>query len=102
MLALIASVALALLPQSSAAPVQRAVSPGFPARGVFVPGKSLGGVQLGDSQATVEASWGTHHVSCDPALCAPNTWLYIADLKEGPRGAGVTFDANGNVIALFT
>jgi hypothetical protein len=102
MLALIATLAIALGAHSGTATVQRQVAPGFPARGIFVPGKSLGGIQLGDSQATVEASWGTNHQSCDPALCGPSTWLYIANLKEGPRGVGVTFDPNGNVIALFT
>jgi hypothetical protein len=73
-------------------------SPALPAQGVLMPGKSLGGVQLGDTAAAVKKRWGSKHTLC--AVCPRPTWLYT--YKAGkPAGAAVSF-RNGRVSAVFT
>jgi hypothetical protein len=73
--------------------------PALPRRGVLVSGKSLAGVQLGDSMATVRALWGGRFTRCD--TCKPAMWLYWYPPPADPQGAGVQF-ANGRVVAVFT
>ena len=36
----------------------------LPPQGVFAPNRSLGGVQLGDTRASVVARWGTDFGTC--------------------------------------
>ncbi len=59
-----------------------------PARGVLTPGQSLGGVRLGDTQAEVNARWGTRYTLC--TVCTRPTWLYTYG-SGSPAGAAVSF-----------
>ncbi len=73
--------------------------PALPQRGVLVSGKSLAGVQLGDTMATVRSLWGGRFVRCD--TCKPAMWFYWYPPPADPQGAGVQF-ASGRVVAVFT
>ena len=71
---------------------------GPPAQGVLVPGKSLGGIELGSTRATVRARWGSRYSLC--AACKRTTWLYT--YRASPTaGAAVVFQ-DGRVAAVFT
>jgi hypothetical protein len=69
-----------------------------PKAGLFVPGKSLGGVTLGMSQANVLRVWGKRHGVCRE--CARTTWYFNYRPFE-PQGAGVAFE-RGRVVRVFT
>ena len=69
-----------------------------PGAGVLVPGRSLGGVALGEAKASVERKWGRAYGVCRG--CARETW-YFNYYAFQPRGAGVEW-RNGRVAALFT
>ncbi len=69
-----------------------------PAKGVFVPGQSLGGVRLGMTQAEVVAAWGPEHGDC--LDCDETTW-YFNSVPFAPEGAGAIFD-EGVAVQLFT
>ena len=71
---------------------------GPPAQGVLVPGRSLGGLELGATQAAVTARWGERHTLC--TVCRRTTWLY-SFRGRGTSGAAVSF-RNGRVSAVFT
>jgi hypothetical protein len=81
-------VALAATPAASAPP--RA--------GLFVPGKSLGGVSLGMTQADVLRAWGERHGVCRD--CPQPTWYFNYRPFE-PQGAGVVFERR-RVVRVFT
>src|SRR5919199_6053831 len=70
----------------------------LPQAGVLVPGKSLGGVRLGETPAQVERAWGRFHGTCRG--CAHKTW-YFTYARFDRHGAGVEF-RNGRVAAVFT
>lgn len=70
----------------------------LPERGLLVGGASLGGVRIGDPPAAVEQAWGTVHTSCSG--CRLRTWLFF--YPDRPVGAGVSFDAAGHAVAIFT
>ena len=75
----------------------------LPTRGVFVPGVSLAGVHLGDTQSKVKAVLGANYRPCTTAmsnLCKEPLWLYQYTRGE-PLGVGVKFHA-GKVSAIFT
>jgi hypothetical protein len=76
----------------------------LPARGVFVPGVSLAGVQLGFTQAKVKAALGSNYRICTtataPSLCKEPLWLFQYTRGE-PLGVGVKFH-NNKVSAVFT
>jgi hypothetical protein len=74
-------------------------APTLPRQGVLVSGRSLAGVQLGDTMAQVRAHWGGHFTRC--AGCKPAMWFYTYPPPSDPVGAGVQF-ANGRVVAVFT
>ncbi len=93
---LTAALALTLLVSAPAAAETTAAS--LPARGVLTPGKSLGGLTLGDTPSQVRARWGSRFTRC--AVCARTTWLYTYP-SGGPRGAAVSF-RSGRVSAVFT
>jgi hypothetical protein len=86
-----AAVVLAL-----ALPAVAAAAP--PKAGVFVPGRSLGGLRLGMTQAQVRAAWGTTFGRC--RNCRLPTW-YFTYAPFAPEGAGVEF-RRGRVDAIFT
>jgi hypothetical protein len=70
----------------------------LPQAGVLIPGKSLGGVRLGETPAQVERTWGRFHGTCHG--CAHKTW-YFTYARFDRHGAGVEF-RNGRVVAVFT
>jgi hypothetical protein len=72
--------------------------PALPSKGVLVAGRSLAGVQLGDSTSAVRARWGRKFTVCD--VCRETTWFFLPPAKEG-SGAGVRF-REGRVTAVFT
>jgi hypothetical protein len=69
-----------------------------PRAGIVVPGKSLGGLELGASRDQVRAAWGTRFGRCRD--CRTETW-YFNYLGFEPQGAGVSF-RRGRAVALFT
>ena len=80
------------------------VSGQLPARGIFVPGVSLAGVQLGFTQTRVKAVLGSNYQICTVAnsndLCKEPLWLFEYSRGE-PLGVGVKFH-NNKVSAIFT
>jgi hypothetical protein len=83
-------VRLALLAATTAATL--------PVHGVVVPGRSLGGIHLGDTAAHVRAVWGTKLGVCRG--CARRTWYYNY-ARFQPQGAAVEFEGK-RVVALYT
>jgi hypothetical protein len=69
-----------------------------PDAGVLVPGRSLGGMELGQTKAQVERRWGRAYGVC--RNCDVETW-YFNYFAFQPRGAGVEL-RNGRVAAVFT
>jgi hypothetical protein len=69
-----------------------------PTRGELVPGRSLGGLELGATKAEVRAAWGTRFGRC--RSCARETW-YFNFRRFDPKGLAVEF-RGGRVSALFT
>jgi hypothetical protein len=65
---------------------------------VLVPGRSLGGIELGATKAEVEQRWGRAYGVC--RSCKPLTW-YFNYYAFQPRGAGVEL-RGGRVAAVFT
>jgi hypothetical protein len=99
-LALLAALAagLAVPAQGLAAPTRAAL----PLQGVLVPGRTLGGVALGDSVRRVTELWGANRRRCQG--CTLPTWFYTYDDRDETRaglGAGVAF-RGGRVVAVFT
>jgi hypothetical protein len=92
MVALVLSVALALMPQSGAARGH------LPAHGLVVPGLSFAGIRIGDSMQRVRMVWGTDYQLCK--YCVDPTWLYEYRGAE-PLGAAVRFE-HGKVVAAFS
>ncbi len=73
---------------------------GLPLQGVLVPGRSLGGVRLGDTQAAVRARWGADFRVC--GSCADQTWFFdFGERRPDPVGAAVVF-RRGRVVGVFT
>ena len=83
------AIALFLAAPAAAAP---------PDAGVLVPGRSLGGIELGVTEAEVERRWGRAYGVCRG--CATKTW-YFNYFAFQPRGAGVEL-RQGRVAAVFT
>jgi hypothetical protein len=78
-----------------AAPAAMAAPPGA---GLVVPGRSLGGVALGETKPSVESKWGRAYGVCRG--CAHETW-YFNYYAFQPKGTGVEW-RNGRVAAVFT
>src|SRR5512146_554544 len=95
-LASLAAASLALVPPAGAGQL--------PTRGIFVPGVSLAGIQLGVTQTRVKAALGANYTLCtkvnSPSLCKEPLWLYEYTRGE-PLGVGVKFH-NNKVTAVFT
>jgi hypothetical protein len=88
--------ALAVL---AGAAVLAAEAVGAPPRaGLVVPGRSLGGLELGVSRAEVRDAWGGRFGACRG--CPQPTWYFNYRQFE-PQGVGVTF-RGGRAVALFT
>jgi hypothetical protein len=69
-----------------------------PAAGVLVPGRSLGGIELGWTRRQVEQAWGKAYGRC--RSCERET-LFFNRVAFRPEGAGVEF-RRGRVAAVFT
>jgi hypothetical protein len=99
LLAFVAVLALALVPVGGARSTGQ-----LPTRGVFVPGVSLAGIQLGFTQARVKAALGSNYRLCttanSPSLCKEPLWLFEYQRGE-PLGVAVRFH-NAKVSAVFT
>ena len=90
-----------------AVPQHQAGSAGvtLPLRGVLVPGKTLAGVGLGDSVASVKRVWGGSYricKSCNTKGSGRQTWFYTYLRDAQSLGAAVTFNRGGKVVAVFT
>ena len=70
----------------------------LPAAAAFVPGRSLAGVRLGDSQAEVRARFGSDYGVCRG--CATTTW-YFTYRHFDDQGLGVEL-TGGRVSAVYT
>jgi hypothetical protein len=81
--------ALVALPAAAATP---------PRAGLVVPGRSLGGIELGATEGQVRAAWGSEFGVC--RNCRQATW-YFNYRPYGRQGAGVSF-RRGRAVALFT
>jgi hypothetical protein len=88
-LAVVAAVVALVAPTASAAP---------PRHGTLVPGRSLGGLRLGETQSQVEARWGKGHGVC--TRCSRPTW-YFTYRPFTQQGIGVEFGA-GRIVAIYT
>jgi hypothetical protein len=71
---------------------------GLPQAGALVPGRSLGGIRLGESPRAVRARLGTFYGACRD--CARRTW-YFTYRPEGRSGLAVEF-SRGRVSGLYT
>ena len=69
-----------------------------PGAGVLVPGRSLGGIELGATKAEVERRWGRAYGVC--RKCTRDPWSFNFFAFQ-PRGAGVEL-RGGRVAAVFT
>ena len=78
--------------------VAAVVAASLPVHGTVVPGTSLGGLRLGDTQQRVIAAWGTKFGVCRG--CRQTTW-YFNYTRYEPQGAAVEFRAR-RVVALYT
>jgi hypothetical protein len=90
---------IAIVPQAMAAPT-KADATALPVRGILHPGRSLAGIQLGDTMARVKQLWGHNYKVCQGRQCPYPTWYYIYPKGE-PLGASVRFK-NGKVVTIFT
>lgn len=70
----------------------------LPHNGVLVPGRSLGGVQLGETTAQVRSQLGTFYGACDG--CARPTW-YFTYTQFTHAGLAVELQG-GRVSAVYT
>src|SRR5437870_5802846 len=70
----------------------------LPRVGVFAPGRSLGGIRLGETEAGVRAALGGFYGVCSG--CATRT-LYFTYAKYDQHGVGVEL-ARGRVSAVYT
>ena len=75
-----------------------AAAAGLPKAGAFVPGRSLGGIRLGESPRAVRASLGRSYGTCRG--CPRSTW-YFTYRPFTQQGLAVEFD-RGRVSAVYT
>ena len=70
----------------------------LPQAGALVPGRSLGGVRLGESASDVRAALGTFYGAC--RFCSRHTW-YFTYQRFGKEGLAVELERN-RVSAVYT
>jgi hypothetical protein len=71
---------------------------GLPRHGLLIPGRSLGGIRLGDKSSAVRAKLGTFYGVCRD--CATRTW-YFTYRTFDRHGLAVEF-TRGRVSAVYT
>lgn len=71
---------------------------GLPRAGTLVPGVSLGGVRLGETEHTVRTALGAQFGVCND--CARTTWYFTYKPLQ-PRGLAVEFERR-RVVAIYT
>jgi hypothetical protein len=74
------------------------IAAALPLHGTVVPGRSLGGIRLGDPPSRVTTLWGRRFGVCSG--CLETTW-YFNYVRYAPQGLGVEFRRK-RVVALFT
>ena len=89
-----ATICAALVALAGAAPV----AAGLPRQGELVPGRSLGGIRLGETAAGVRAALGGFHGVCRG--CGRTTW-YFTYRPFDRHGLGVEL-TGGRVSAVYT
>jgi hypothetical protein len=94
MVAFVLSAALALFSHAAFHPA----GGHLPVKGIVIPGVSLAGIKVGDTEQRVRKVWGSNYVTCK--YCSDPTWLYEYQLGE-PLGTAARFE-NGKVVAVFT
>ena len=82
----------------SAAALAVPAAAGLPRAGTLVPGRSLGGITLGETQHAVRVALGSQFGLCND--CARPTW-YFTYKKFDSHGLAVEFE-NGRVAAVYT
>lgn len=87
-------ICLSLLAFAAVVPARAAL----PRQGVFVPGRSLGGVRLGETGSAVGSSLGREHGVCRG--CATTTW-YFTYRPFDQHGLGVEL-SHGRVSGVYT
>lgn len=87
-----------LVPLLAALALAGSADAALPRAGVLVPGRSLGGIELGATAAEVKAIWGSRFGRC--RSCSGTTWYFNLRPFQ-PQGAGVEL-LNGRVAAVFT
>jgi hypothetical protein len=90
-LALVASAVAALVLAATAAA-------GLPRAGALVPGRSLGGVRLGETRGAVRAALGAFYGTCHD--CTRRTW-YFTYRPFGKQGLAVEFERS-RVSGVYT
>ncbi len=71
---------------------------GLPRAGALVPGRSLGGVRLGETASAVRAALGTFYGTCHG--CPTRTWYFTYGAFDR-HGVAVEFE-RGRVSAVYT
>lgn len=71
---------------------------GLPKAGTLVPGRSLGGIRLGESPRAVQGALGRFYGTCRD--CPRSTW-YFTYRPFGKQGLAVEFE-RGRVSAVYT
>ena len=71
---------------------------GLPRAGTLVPGRSLGGIRLGETKHAVRAALGRRFGVCSG--CARSTW-YFTYKRFHPQGLAVEF-VHRRVVAVYT
>jgi hypothetical protein len=75
-----------------------AAAAALPPTGIFVPGRSLGGIRLGESAPAVRAALGSSYGVC--SRCATTTW-YFTYKRFDQHGLAVEL-TRGRVSAVYT
>ncbi len=82
----------------AAAALAAPASAGLPRAGTLVPGRSLGGIRLGETSHAVRATLGHRFGVCTD--CARKTWYFTYKRWEA-QGLAVEF-VHGRVVAVYT
>jgi hypothetical protein len=83
---------------AAALAVTASAAAALPQSGVFVPGRSLGGIRLGESASAVRATLGRSYGVC--SACATTTW-YFTYKRFDQHGLAVEL-TRGRVSAVYT
>jgi len=94
----VAALRLAVLAAALLAAGAASATAALPQAGVFVPGRSLGGIRLGERASDVRATLGRSYGTC--TACATTTW-YFTYKRVDQHGLAIELTA-GRVSAVYT